>query len=510
MQDSAMLMQLLNTLDITPEQLDALSPAEQEQLCDSLENLVGGESPAEFISRVWYWEPPPPHLMPILDVVQQARVRPLRVCLAMPPGHAKTTTLLRCIVWWLSKSRTDVCAYVSYNERQALKKSRQCRLFAERAGLDVPAASSALSEWKLHEGGGLLAGGARSGLTGNRVPGLLVYDDPYKDAKDANSAAIRETVQENFKSVAFTRLQGGSIIVLHTRWHEDDLIGWLTKDLKWDMINVPAYSQPGIKDVLGRTPGKAAWPKAYPYEICKEPCGHDGHLAEIRSTIGEHWWHAMFMGVPRAIGKSVFHEPARYSLSTFSWQGKRGVIAVDPAATAATSADWSVIMVCAMEGYGVETKMWIVDVIRVQQEIPQLVRTIKAVQKKYNLLVAAEAIAGFKAVPQSLRDQDPTLRVIDITTGGKDKFTRAQPLASAWNGELWEMEPDGTQTLVRTEQRVFVPLDAPWAEPLIKEFKKFTGLGDKEDDQVDAGSHGWNVLYRPRHVPRQASYESVL
>lgn len=504
-----MLSEILNTLDVSPEQLDQLSSAEQDQLCDSLEALVGGEDPKEFISRVWYWEPPPRHLMPILDVVAQARIRPLRICLAMPPGHAKTTTLLRCIVWWLMRSRTDVCAYVSYNERQALKKSRVARLYAERAGLSIPASSSALNEWKLHEGGGLLAGGARSGLTGNRVPGLLIYDDPYKDAKDANSPAIRETVQENFKSVAFTRLQGGSIIVLHTRWHEDDLIGWLTRDLKWDLINVPAFSQAGVKDALGRKPGEAAWPQQYPYEVCTVPCGHDGHLAEIRATIGEHWWHAMYVGTPRTIGKSVFHEPARYSLKDFNWQGKRGVIAIDPAATASTSADWSVLMVCAMSGYGIETKMWIVDVIRVQQEIPQLVRTAKAVQKKYNLMIACEAIAGFKAVPQSLRDQDPTLRVLDITTGGKDKFTRSQALASAWNGELWDIDADGKEILVSTEQRVFVPNDAPWAEPLIKEFKKFTGLGDLEDDQVDAGAHAWNTLYRKIQIKRQRSVEEL-
>jgi len=488
---------LLDLFDIEAEQLELLTEDEQRELLEGLQALVGGETPDQFIRRLWYWEPPPEHVRPLLDVMQQARLRQLRICLSMPPGHAKTTMLLRCLVWWLSLSPSDLCAYVSYNERQALKKSRVCRAMALKAGLMVTRDNKAMSEWHLHQGGGLLAGGARSGLTGNRVPGLLVYDDPYKDHKDANSPTIRETVQENFKTVAFTRLQGGSIIVLHTRWHEDDLIGWLLKEHKWDHINVPAISQEGIKDALGRRPGVPAWPDKYPIEICTKPCGHDGHLAEIRTTIGEHWWNGMYEGVPPRIGTSVFHEPVTYRKATeFRWAGKRGCISVDPAATASTKADWSIIMVLAMEGYGIDTRMWIYECIRLQVEIPQLVRQIRSVQQRYNLLVVCEAVAGFKSVPQMLRDQDPELRVVECDHGGKDKFTRSQPVASAWNGG-----------------RVLVPNDpqcAEWVNPMVRVFRAFTGLNDLHDDDVDAAAHGWNKMYRAKPPLTQGSYEAVM
>lgn len=62
-----------------------------------------------------------------------------------------------------------------------------------------------------------------------------------------------------------------------------------------------------------------------------------------------------------------------------------------------------------------------------------------------------------------------------------DKYTRAQPVASAWN--------DG---------RVMVPSDAPWANSFVSEVLAFTGLGDPHDDQVDALAHAFNSLYRAR------------
>src|SRR5580692_8061931 len=135
-----------------------------------------------------------------------------------------------------------------------------------------------------------------------RIPGLAIVDDPYKDEFEARSAAINNQVKERFKAIAFTRLQGGSVIVLHTRWAEDDLIGWLTRELKWDYVNIATVCDDERDDSLGRTLGEPAWPEKYPYEICSGPCGHDGHLKEIRATIGEHLWAAMYQGRPRPLG----------------------------------------------------------------------------------------------------------------------------------------------------------------------------------------------------------------
>lgn len=166
-------------------------------------------------------------------------------------------------------------------------------------------------------------------------------------------------------------------------------------------------------------------------------------------------------------------------------EGKRGVIICDPAATAKTKADFSAWGAFAMEDYAERSRMYVLKVVRKQIEIPQLVRDLRAFQRAWGLLIGVEAVAGFKAVPQMLRDQDPSLRVIDIMPKG-DKFTNAGPVAAAWK--------DG---------RVLVPTDTeeepePWVQPYLDEMMRFTGLGDRHDDQVDITANAWNLLYRER------------
>lgn len=501
--------------DFDPEAFALLSQHEQDLFTQSITQLVGGETLREFVERVAPHEPPPKHLQPIIDVIEYARIKPVRAVFDLGPGHAKTTMLLRAIAWWLSptQSPADLCTYVTYSDSQARTKSRICKETLELSGSTLNADATAAGFWLTPQGGGLLAKGARGGITGKRVPGLAIYDDPYKDMQEARSGSVNSMIIERFKAVVFTRLQGGSVLVMHTRWAVNDLIGYILKTLKWDHIGIPCVCDmvdpvTGV-DLIGRKIGEVAWPEKYPYELCTNPdgtpkmCGHDGHLAEIRATVGEHIFAAMYQGQPRAEGTQVFHEPARFRLrdkldpetgevldrANWTWNGKRGVIAIDPAATAKTSADHSVMLVCAIEGYGAQSVMYVVDRVRIQEEIPNVVKIARKLQAKYRLLVACEAVAGFKAVPQSLRAMDPTLRVIDITTGGRDKFTRAQSLAAAWNAG-----------------RVLIPVDAPWADHLISEFTSFTGSNDDEDDQVDAGAHAWNTLYRERKAIQYSDY----
>lgn len=509
----------MDILDFDVTDLDLLTETERASFVAAMATLAGGERLRDFVARVAPHEPIPRHLQPIVDVIEYARLRPVRVCFDIGPGHAKTTMLLRAIAWWLcpDQSPGDMCAYVSYSDGQARDKSRIAKETMESAGNKLSADQKAAGFWLTPQGGGLVAKGAQGGLTGKRVPGLLIYDDPYKDMQAARSQAINSMVIERFKAVAFTRLQGGSIIVLHTRWHVDDLIGYIMRELKWDQISIPTICEDEKTDILGRRKGEVAWPEKYPYEMCTNDdgstriCGHDGHLKEIRITLGEHIFGAMYQGRPRPEGTAVFHEPARFRLKgsashlascrlggtcndpdhhpEFAWTGKRGVIAIDPAATAKTSSDWSVIMVCAMDGYGIKARMWIVDLVRQQIEIPRLVQLAYEMQQKYRLTIACEAVAGFKSVPQSLRAMNPRLRVVDVEVGGRDKYTRSMALAAAWN--------DG---------RVLVPMDVPWADTLINEFSRFTGSNDDHDDQVDAGAHAWNISYRVQPKITSANY----
>ena len=106
-----------------------------------------------------------------------------------------------------------------------------------------------------------------------------------------------------------------------------------------------------------------------------------------------------------------------------------------------------------------------------QVEVPALARELRGLQLAWGCPVGVEAVGGFKAVPQMLRQIDRGLRVIELQPRGS-KFTRAQTAVAAWN--------DG---------RIRVPLQAPWVAPFLREVQAFTGVGDEHDDQVDALAH---------------------
>lgn len=337
-----------NMFDLDPDEAAALAghldEAEQAELADLLERAVGGESLRDFIARVCPGEAPPRHLTPILEVIERARLEPVRVCISMPPGHAKTTTLLRAIVWWLLRSPADTCAYITYNDQEARAKSRVVRDLAREVGLEMVEDADSLSEWKLPEGGGLKAAGAKGSLTGKRVPGLLIYDDPYKNRQEADSPVVRGHVWSHFREAAFTRLQGGSVIVLHTRWHEDDLIGRIVRELGWEYINIAAIAEPANEnaapDPLGRAPGEAAWPEQYPVEPCSGPCGHAGHLAETRGVLGSWSWNALYQGHPTPLEGGLFKREWFRYLDDAPAEGRR-CRGWDFASTDSAKADWT-------------------------------------------------------------------------------------------------------------------------------------------------------------------------
>lgn len=138
-------------------------------------------------------------------------------------------------------------------------------------------------------GGGLLATGINSGVTGFGAD-LPVVDDPVKDAQEADSAAHRKRVITEYRSTLATRVHpGGSVLLVMTRWHERDLAGELL-DI-WSHTNVPAVAEAGVPDALGRMPG-AAMTSALGFTA--------DHFAAARRTSGERAWYALYAGVPSA------------------------------------------------------------------------------------------------------------------------------------------------------------------------------------------------------------------
>lgn len=464
----------------------AWTPEDDARLAD----LLGYDDRAErldpFIRRVSPKTPPKRHLMPIIDLFERSRHEAVRAVVSMPPRTGKTHTALHGFVWRMVLDPVMEHAFIAYAENLSLDKSRIARRIAQDAGVRFQSDNKAVGHWRTDCEGGLLATSVGGGFTGKGVNGVAVIDDPHKDRAEAESLLMRDRVWEWFTDTFWSRLeQEASVLIIMQRWHKDDLAGRVLEGFEdpdtgervdFEEICLPALAEED--DPLGREVGEALWPERQPAK----------KLHAIRSIMGPYGFSSQYQQRPTAKGKQLFGDyPARFTMEDWKLDGHRALIVCDPAASERTSADWTVIGAIAAKGYGEDMEAWILDWERGQWEIPAVVKTLKHFQTNWwGVAVGVEAVAGFKAIPQTLRAEDPTLKVLEIIPQG-DKWLRAQNAASAWN-----------------EGRYHVPIDRPWAKPLLKEATNFSPRATV-DDQVDVLAHAWNTLYQARPPRRRGA-----
>lgn len=222
----------------------------------------------------------------ISDAIEQGPLagRRRNLIISMPPQEGKSTL---AAVWtpiraWQKNPNLRIII-ATYGEDLALSHSTKVREIIESAGAGViDSITGAAVEDKLGlrlkskskrmdqfgiDGarGGLHAVGLGGSITG-RPADLFIIDDPYKNMQEADSEAHRKKVDDWMATVAKTRLSPqASMVLIQTRWHKDDLAGktitaerLLPPEFRsWRLINIPAISQEGIEDALGREPGIA-------------------------------------------------------------------------------------------------------------------------------------------------------------------------------------------------------------------------------------------------------------
>lgn len=366
----------------------------------------------------------------------------------MPPRHGKTETLLHAIAWWLVQDPTLTIGYVSYGSEQATSKSRKARSLAQSAGLQLAPDAQRLEEWRTLSGGGVLATGIGGGLTGQGVDVLLV-DDPVKNRVEAESSTQRERVWEWFTDVGYTRLEpNGSIVVVQTRWHPDDLSGRLIDGGGWERLNLPAIDGEG----------RALWPERWPAET----------LLKTRTQVGEYTWASLYQGEPRARGGSVFGDVTTYDVLP---SDLRYAIGLDLAYTARTQADYSVAVVLGFS----QGRYYVLDVQRLQVQASVFAVRLKALRRLYpTARFHWYTSTTEQGLAQLLGGQGVPVQA-QLARG--DKFVRAQGVSAAWNAG-----------------RVLVPKNAPWLDAFLAELASFTGLEDDHDDQVDALASAYDSL----------------
>lgn len=222
---------------------------------------------------------------------------PLRcVAYSTPPQEGKTTWIVHWIAWQLIRNPWLKVVYATYSQARANAVSRQIRALVE-TWTPLNPLSRNVQKWETVEGGGLLAAGRGSAMTGFRSD-LTVIDDPIKDMQEAQSELIRETTVEWFSSVVLTRMANLSqIVVIATRWHKDDLIAHVQKALDAEYVNVPAQAT-SKDDVLGRHVGD--W-------LPSVQNRSERSWQLIKSAVGTYVWQALYQGDPQVTGGSYIN-----------------------------------------------------------------------------------------------------------------------------------------------------------------------------------------------------------
>lgn len=179
----------------------------------------------------------------------------------------------------LERNPTDRIILATYNQTLANKMSRAVRSLS-RTRIPLDPERAAMEEWDTKEGGGLRAVGVGAGVTG--VGGnTIIIDDPVRSRKDASSPTIRRTTWEWYQDDLRTRLEpDGRIVILMTRWHEQDLCGMLLEQEPelWDVVRLPALAEEN--DPLGRKVGESINPERFSREA----------LLEIKKTMGRSFY----------------------------------------------------------------------------------------------------------------------------------------------------------------------------------------------------------------------------
>lgn len=422
-----------------------------------------------------------PHLQLIEDVLVEAAERGRqRIIVNIGPRYGKTRRVRWCCLHRLATKPDTRIIYTSYAKDLADEQTGWVRDQLERNDLGVSPRSDsrARDRWYLdgYEGG-MLAAGIDSGITGFGAD-LLVIDDVVKNEQWANSPGRREAAWKFYTATAFDRLEpNASVVIVMTRWHEDDLTGRLLEQQPgtWTQIRIPTVAEDD--DPLHRKPGELLWPERYDRPAVEEQ----------QRTLGSHAFTARHQQRPTDSEGQIFRrgwlQHYRAVADGYDLGGSflgdhftRRFTTVDLAVSTKTSADYTVIATWAVS---VKGELLLLDLVRRRMEGPDIVPALQAVHAKWQpAQIGVEATAfQLSIVQQAQRTGLP----VTALRPDKDKISRAYTAAA-----------------LAESKRLYLPEFAEWLADFEAELLAFPA--GKHDDQVDVLSYAASEVQLGRWI----------
>jgi predicted phage terminase large subunit-like protein len=316
------------------------------------------------------------------------------------------------------------------------------------------------------------AGGPITGKGGN----IIIIDDPIKGHTEAKSPITKADQMEWYRSTIYTRLMPGKpesgIILMMTRWAEDDLAGRLLEEAanggeQWEVLSLPAIAE-DENDILGRNPGEALWPEMFNTE----------KLAVIKRSVGS-WWYAEYQQKPSADDGNVFKAAWWRYYDTIPENLEKIEMFVDSSFKTGVSNDYTVIATWGRKN----NTYYLLDLWRGKVEFPELIKQIHTEHTK---------ISGIYGVKPLILIEDKASGQSAIQTLKRPYYYNDIKLPSlpcvAWKNEgnlSKEARADNITAFVEAGQ-VFLPRNAGFTQDFVDEHSKFPN--GKHDDRVDTST----------------------
>jgi predicted phage terminase large subunit-like protein len=328
-----------------------------------------------------------------------------------------------------------------------------------------------------------IAAGVGGGITGEGAS-VLIIDDPLKNAAEASSDTIRESIWQWYITTAITRLEpDGAKIVIMTRWHDDDLAGRLLKvaqkDPKadqWTVLHLKAINEKG----------EALWPEKFPLEYLEKV--RAGQIDDPEQPgKGSRAFASLYQGEPSIAEGNILHRgwwkfyrqaPARFDRVIQSW---------DCTFKDTLGTDFVVGQVWGQLG----ADKYLLDQIRDRMDFTSTVNAILTLSAKWPQSRAKliEDKANGPAVIATLKRKVSGLIPIEPEEIG-NKVARA-----------WGVSPD------IEAGNVWLPEGLPWVHDFVEECASFPN--GAFDDQVDAMSQALNYLSEEAPKDQVVVYDSM-
>ena len=433
----------------------------------------------------------PPHIKLLaskLEAVERGDIR--RLAIFMPPRHGKSILTSEFFpAWYMGRNPDKYIICSTYAQdladdfgrkvRNQLQDKRYTDIFPDA---ELSTDSSSMRRFNTTKGGVYYAVGAGSAITG-RGAHLLLIDDPIKGREEADSAAMRKNLLDWYRATAYTRLMpNGSVVLIQTRWHEDDLAGWILKETGhegWDVVEFPAILNERAAGMLDLKEGDPLWEDSYPIE----------RLQEIKKTVGTREWSSLYAQKPSVEEGNIIkrwwwktwtrENPPEMDYILQSW---------DTAYTVTETSDYSACTTWGVFSGEGGYNLYLIDSFREKLTFPELKnQAVHLYNELQPDLVLVEAKAsGWSLVQELMRTGIP---ITPFNPKKMDKLARVHSVAPLFEGG-----------------RIWAP-DTDESADVMNQFAMFPNT--KHDDLVDSTTQallrlrkGWMVSH-PQDVPME-------